>query len=289
MDDAKGSAPAGNLETTTATTESAKAATPPATATQPIGWDSDLAPELRTAIAPKGWKSKDDAIKSYLDLERKITSKGVLLPGKDATPEDVQAFRTAMGVPPSPDKYDTAEFGEGYDQNRIKLLLPIAHKIGVPAPMLKELVKEVNAAERAEAVRLLTERKAKDDRELQGLKDKWGTEFEAKSAGIRQAAVRLNLFTDADLNTLEGSVGTTRMLTFLDHIFGLVGDEEVAGTGSLGTFGVTPQTADAELKRMQSDPETAKALSNKGHKDHKDVVARWNRLLEVKTGTKAPA
>lgn len=59
----------------------------------------------RTLVEAKQWKSPDDAIKSYRDLEAHA-SKALTVPGADATAEDWNAFYGKLGRPESPDKYE---------------------------------------------------------------------------------------------------------------------------------------------------------------------------------------
>lgn len=59
----------------------------------------------RTLVEAKQWKSADDAIKSYRDLEAHA-GKAITVPGADATAEDWNAFYGKLGRPESPDKYE---------------------------------------------------------------------------------------------------------------------------------------------------------------------------------------
>lgn len=73
----------------------------PATAGRPEGlpekfWD------------PVNGQIRIDALtKSYLELERQYSS-AARVPGANASPDDIAAFRRAVGVPEDPDKYDIA-------------------------------------------------------------------------------------------------------------------------------------------------------------------------------------
>jgi len=59
----------------------------------------------RTLVEAKQWKSVDDAIKSYRDLEAHA-SKALKVPSADATAEEWNAFYGKLGRPESPDKYE---------------------------------------------------------------------------------------------------------------------------------------------------------------------------------------
>lgn len=71
-----------------------------------VNWVAGLREEdNRTLVEAKQWKSADDAIKSYRDLEAHA-GKAVTVPGADATAEDWNAFYGKLGRPESPDKYE---------------------------------------------------------------------------------------------------------------------------------------------------------------------------------------
>lgn len=264
------------------------AASPGASPTTSPAWDATLDAEYRTALASKGWKSPNDMAKSYLELERKVGAKGVIVPGKDASPDDVASFRKALGVPVAADKYELDLAPDSYDARRVAMALPIFHKAGVPNAMARELVQAVGAAERAELGRIVAERRAAEQLDVEQLKEQWGAAYESKTAGMRQAAVRIGFMTETDLGKLEQSIGTARMFHFLDNIFARIGDDDIVGTGARGSFGTTAEGAADELRRMKADPGTSKALSDRRHPDHQDTVARWNRLIEARDGLRGP-
>lgn len=71
-----------------------------------VNWVAGLREEdNRTLVEAKQWKSADDAIKSYRDLEAH-SSKALHVPGADATAEDWNAFYGKLGRPESPDMYE---------------------------------------------------------------------------------------------------------------------------------------------------------------------------------------
>lgn len=72
-------------------------------------WLSGLEEGNRKTVESKGWKSPNDTIKSYADLERQfsdVSSKALTLPGDDAKPEDLDAFFGKLGMPEKPEGYD---------------------------------------------------------------------------------------------------------------------------------------------------------------------------------------
>lgn len=69
-------------------------------------WAAGLqAEENRALVEAKQWATPDDAVKSYRELETHA-SKGLRMPGEDATAEDWNAFYSKLGRPEKPEGYE---------------------------------------------------------------------------------------------------------------------------------------------------------------------------------------
>ncbi|MFC0407961.1 capsid assembly protein [Roseomonas elaeocarpi] len=64
----------------------------------------DLSVPSKFIDAATGQVRVDALLKSYLELERKLSQR-TARPGRDASPEERQRFRTAMGIPQSAEEY----------------------------------------------------------------------------------------------------------------------------------------------------------------------------------------
>lgn len=103
------------------------------------GWVAALPDELKGNDWIKGFQKPGDFAKSALDLKTKSETLetrmqgAIFKPGKDAKPEEVAAYRQALGVPDSPDKYDFPK-AEGVEHNEQMTTWArgVFHKYGVP-------------------------------------------------------------------------------------------------------------------------------------------------------------
>lgn len=90
----------------------------------------------RTLVEAKQWKSADDAIRSYRELESHA-SKSLQVPGADATADDWSAFYGKLGRPETPDKYElklnteTVPEGFPYDEKSAIEFRTWAHEAGL--------------------------------------------------------------------------------------------------------------------------------------------------------------
>lgn len=90
----------------------------------------------RTLVEAKQWKSADDAIRSYRELETDV-NKALKVPEADAPAEEWNAFYGKLGRPESADKYElklnteTVPEGFPYDENSAIEFRTWAHEAGL--------------------------------------------------------------------------------------------------------------------------------------------------------------
>lgn len=118
--------------------EPAAPAAPPAPPAP--SWVEGMSADEKAYIAAKGWdkegKGPGDILKSYRNLER---LRGVeadrLAKIPDWTkPEEVAEFRARLGVPESPDKYESPEVPLPNGVLDASLIAPISHELGLTQP-----------------------------------------------------------------------------------------------------------------------------------------------------------
>ncbi len=91
------------------------------------------------------FKGTPDLAKSYISLEQRLGKKAteVYIPGPDAKPEEMAAFRAKIGVPETPEAYKIApeKLPEGvtWNDELAKPFTAIAHKYNIPEAAMKEL------------------------------------------------------------------------------------------------------------------------------------------------------
>lgn len=87
-----------------------------------LGWRSALSDEFKENDFVKGFEKPTDFVKAALEIKTKqenLESKmegAIFKPGEGATEEEVAAFRSAMGIPETPDDYEFPET-EGLEQD----------------------------------------------------------------------------------------------------------------------------------------------------------------------------
>lgn len=188
-------------------------------------------------VATKGWKSADDVLKSYGDLEKHVGAPADrLIRIPDAAKID-DTFRadvfkrigyTPEGAPGNPEDYGLT-VPDGMDGEYAKAIAAEAHRLGVPAKYLKGLAEFNNKY----AVDMAQKAKAGEDQAVTDrhkaveakLRERFGDKYEATKELMTREALRIG-FTAESLEALERSLA-------------------LGGEGDLGLFrGVLADIAD---------------------------------------------
>lgn len=147
---------------------------------------SGLSEDNRSFVEAKGWKSPDDSIGSYKELESRL-GKSIALPGDNDPPEKWDGVYSKLGWPDKPDGYefklDTASVPEDfpYEQESADWFRSAAHEAKLTAKQAKALhdafvsnrVEQFTAGkeQQAQAAQELENRITAQHREIVG---KWG-------------------------------------------------------------------------------------------------------------------
>lgn len=230
----------------------------------------------------KGFKDLDGVFKSLRNAERAIHDKGrVAVPGEGAKPEEVAAFRAAIGVPDKIDGYEVkAPEGVQLNEPLIGALRESALKHGAPKGVFEGLVSDFIQMQREEAdatnTKQLTE--AKDWLKAQGAK------ADEQKAHIDTAGRALGLTSDDMVFFRSMPGGAGRALDMLSKL-GAGMAEDTMMNGGKGRFGITSAEAQVEIDKIKNDPELSKKVLIPGSAEN----ARWKRLNQQAAEGKAAA
>lgn len=162
------------------------------------------------------FKDRDSFFKSAADTKaaysRKIEGM-VKLPTAESTPEEIQAFYVAQGVPETPDAYEITPpvMPEGFDWNPDAISASIkeaAHKNGVTPQALSALV-QAQAQVEAEQI---AEYHAQEEAAIAALKTEWGGNYDKNVMLATKAAGAGGLAPD---NPILGNPDVQRVLANL--------------------------------------------------------------------------
>jgi len=202
--------------------------------------------------------------KSYQGLEQLLGKKAnaVPVPNEKSTPEEVAAYRKAIGVPESPEGYklkpEQLPDGVTWDENVAKRAAELAHKHNIPAAAMSELMKfdMERAALMNQAAASMIEQQLESGRaELQKV---WGDKMPEKIELARRAAVTAGVDPSS-----QGFVDPAVVKAIVNLAEKLSDDRLVAGdqTGVSSTRArardiMTNQANPLYARYQEGDPET---------------------------------
>jgi hypothetical protein len=198
----------------------------------------------------KNFKSVPDMAKALANANALIGKK-LGVPNEKSSPEEVAAFRRAMGVPETLEEYkfapDSVPEGLEWSEEMSKPYAEIAHRHGIPPAAMKELVTQHAKTEafKMEAIQATYEKQRTEA--VQSLQKEWGNDF-GKNIGLAKQAAKLagvdaNSHGFSDPEVVRGFVRMAQMMS-----------EDKIGRSMGGTEFMTGA---ARAKDIMSNPENA--------------------------------
>lgn len=156
------------------------------TATESPEWVKKLDVDDQTRGKLSRFKTEKDLAKSYLEAERRLGA-SVVLPGKDASQAELDAFAKRLGRPESPDGYelDPVFLPDGVQDNGGEAVFKkIAFEIGLTKDQAKRMYK-VAATQAFEGVAALRKQQEQSrERAREALQKEYGDEYKANLAMV---------------------------------------------------------------------------------------------------------
>lgn len=224
--------------------------TPPATQETDVPkseptWREALPDDLKTDKSLEKFKDVPSLAKSYLEAQKAaskaMNAKGVIIPGENATPEEVSAYRKALGVPETPDGYElespTLPEGMVFDTDKAKKLAELAHAKGISKEAFQELAKAYNANQIAEfeAQQKVVQENIKSA--TIEMKKEWGRDFE-KNLAKAEAAIITVFGEDFNKMLQETGLGNDpRVIRGMFKASQTIGEDRLVTTNKQGTGG----------------------------------------------------
>lgn len=226
-------------------------------------WFSEENKEL---VESKGWKSGDDALKSYRELEKSFSGR-VKIPGEDATPEEIAKFNEKLGVPKDVEGYELnvpEEVSAIRDEGIENTMKAVALESGIPAAAFDKIVG-------AYYNKVAENMQASLEQGMTALKDELGDKYDAEVGIARRFAENCS----EDFRGLLESTGLGNNPTFIKEFIRLgkktLSDSLIKGTVDNPTDdGYKPKNINSpEMYATMEGPEGEKArkyFTDRGHK-----------------------
>lgn len=230
-------------------------------------WYSGIADEAtRNWVEAKGFKDPSSVAQSAYNLEKLIghdrAGNTLVIPGEDATPEQIAEYRTKLGVPATPDDYKLP-IPEGQSDTFAKEAANWMHEAGIPAKQAEQLAAKWN--DYAAGVHAQTEQQfnARAEQESAALKQEWGAAYDQNVEIARRAAQQFMGGDKAKIDAIERAIGTGETFKLLNAIGKGLGEHKLASDTDGGQFGaMTPAQAKSRIEQLRSNREYTAAYLN---------------------------
>jgi hypothetical protein len=243
-------------------------------------WTSGFDDNIRGIVQTKGWKSPNDVINSYSNLEKLMGSdkagRGVILPKDDAPPEEWGKFYQKLGRPENPDGYKL-NVPDGASQEFANTAAKKFHELGITAKQGEQLAQWWNE-HMGSAQHTYDEQFAqKSVIEIQDLKKEWGVKFD-ENAEIAKRAIRESGMSDDEAIAIERAIGIKKAAQVFSFLGKQFAESQAKGMDSgKSSFAATPSDAKAKIAALRNDQQwTSKYLNG-----DVDARAEFERLHRI--------
>jgi hypothetical protein len=235
----------------------------------PIPWLSNADEITVGYVQNKGFKDPAQVVESYRNLEKLLgadrAGRTVVLPGENASPEDMAAFYNKLGRPDTPDNYKLAIPEVGGDPAFAKAAAAKMHELGLSTKQGQELVNWWNgtmgdSAKQSEAAKLQA-----FQADEAALKAEWGAAHDQKVVVAKNVASSLGL--DAPtIDKLQAALGHKGVMQLLDKIGSKAGEDSFVSGGQNApgfSSAMTPGQAQAKIQELRADKNFVARYLNK--------------------------
>jgi hypothetical protein len=246
-----------------------------------------LADSLRTAPSLQTFKTPNDVLKAYVDVQPLIGADKAPIPKDWNDPVQVKAFNAKMGVPEKPEGYDlgkvlTPDLPKGYtlDEKLVGKFQGMALEAGLTPRQAAAVAKNYMKGQVADETNAQQLKTAERAEALNKFKTERGAQFDVDMAMAKKGLInyatpefidRLNktgLGDDPEMIKVWAKVGATlKQDTLLPN-----------GLPPGHLQGDDAHSAQVRKAEMQADPNFMKALGDVNNPNHKNAVTEWTAI-----------
>lgn len=277
------------------TAGSAGTVTPPAPAggtggpgsAQPdaFSWEAlKLEPEAHALVTERQWKTPNDVIKSYRNLEKLtgVPAEQIIKLPKGDDPAAWNDIYNRLGRPEKADGYKIP-VPEGDSGEFAKMASQWFHDAGLTQAGATKLASKWNEYVASQQQTQADAAKLRDTQEVAALKQEWGADYD-RHAGVVDKAAEVFGMTVEQLNALKSAMGPKAAMQFMRNIGSKLGAEDRAfhdGQSSNGFNAMSPEQAQAEIARLQKDKAFAQEFNSSDPRVRSEARQKMARLSVI--------
>lgn len=219
-----------------------------------------LSEDAMTFVSNKGFKSVEDVVTSYRNLEKLqgVPADKILKLPDENNADEVNAFYNKLGRPEKAEDYKF-EIADGQDDSIAKAIAPELFKAGLSQKQAAAIYKTLEAAKieqgkAAEAAAI----KAEED-----LKSEWGTNYDNNLKAAQQAA-KIAGVTAEQIEALQKATDYKTVMNMFKNLASKFGEDALRGAGDnkQTRFTLTPQQAREKIEQLKTNKDWVQKISS---------------------------
>lgn len=243
--------------------------------TEPNNVFEGLSQENQSFVANKGFKSFDDVVTSYINLEKYqgVPADKILKLPDENNADEVNAFYKKLGRPEKAEDYKF-EIAEGFNDAIAKAIAPELFKAGLSQKQAAAIYKSLENAKIEENKALEAAGiKAEED-----LKAEWGTNYDANLKAAKQAA-RIAGVTPEQIEALQKATDFKTVMNLFKNLSSKFSEDILRGAGDnkQSKFTLTPQQAREKIEQLKTNAEWQKKIGS----GDKAALQEYDELVKI--------
>ena len=246
-------------------------------------WMDSISEELRSDPSMANIQDLEGLAKGYVHAQRMVGSDKVVMPGKDASQEELDMFYNKLGRPETGEGYEapTENMPEiPYDKELEKQFFGEAHRIGLNKQQAAALLRwQAQSVEQQIQAQDAGYQSRMQDTEAQ-LRNEFGNAFDQNLEMAQNVAKE---FGGDELMKVLNDTGMGNdpvVIKAFYNIAKVISNDEIIGGGGRQTFALSPADAKHAISEKKRDPNFMKSYTDRDAIGHAEAVAEMGRLYE---------
>ena len=239
------------------------------------GWQGRLADEtLRTDETLARFNNFDDLTKSYINVRKQVPMDKVVLPGVNATEDELNEFYTKLGRPATLEEYTVVKPedlpDEHWNEETATAAKAVFYKIGITKAQAAALT-EFDNQRLADGLKKLAEaEEGAKAKMVTALRNKWGTAYDER-LHLCNRMINDNTTEGEERDKVLQQIGNDPLVgNFLANIASKFVEHKII---------TDVETPSAGLEERKKDLMNSDAYKDRNHPDHKETSLAVQRIF----------
>lgn len=212
---------------------------------------------MRGYVESKGYKGIEDIIAQQQNYEKLISAEKanstLIMPGADATPEQLSEFYNKLGRPATAKEYKLAA-PEGSDPAFSDNVANWMHELGLNKTQAQALSAKYSEYAASNVAQMQQQKEIEIQNQTTALKQEWAQNFD-RNVELARRASRMAGIDEVTAMKMQDAIGTKAMMKIF-HTFGAgFSEHKIEGVGnSASPFGMSLEGSKARRQEIMNDP-----------------------------------